>query len=177
MIKQYGCTVLERECFTTLRRGAIYQSNSSSFRHLIGIFAWLGTSPRRHPPSGTATHQHLRWGLSAVSCVILVIQFIPRFKRNSMVLLAILGFYIETATGLLTGLTGGDPVYMAGYFYVLMLIIIAPVYRWILWLMSATSVAGFFTAGYYNGLSFVTPQQKYTLNDFVSLIVFTAVFT
>jgi methyl-accepting chemotaxis protein len=93
-----------------------------------------------------------------------------------MFLLAALGFYLEIATGLITGMTAGDPVYVAGYFFVLILIVVAPVYKALLWLMTTLSVSSFFITGFIYGLEFISERQKYTLNDFVSVTLFSLTF-
>ena len=143
----------------------------------ICLFVWLGYIV----PDGTIYPDRpviiiLRYGLSVVSFIILVLQFIPLFKKNSMYLLAALGFYLEVATGVITGVTGADPVYVAGYFFVLILIIVAPIRRELLWLMTASSVASFTAGGLLHGMAFVTYRQKYTLQDLISVVVFSAVF-
>lgn len=155
-----------------------YQSNlvivPASF---ICIFAWLGyvaADSTIYPDRPLIVY--LRYGLSIASFLLLAVQFVPFFKSRSMFLLAALGFYLEIATGLITGITGGDPVYFAGYFFVLILIIVAPIYRVLLWLMTFFSVSSFFTAGFYHGMEFTTQRQKYTLNDFISVIIFSSVF-
>ncbi len=155
-----------------------YQSNlvvvPASF---ICIFAWLGyvaTDSTIHPNLPSLIY--LRYGLSVISILMLILQFVPFFKSKSMFLLAAVGFYLEIATGLITGMTGGDPVYMAGYFFVLILIIVAPIYKTILWMMTAFSVSAFFLTGLIYGMEFITPRQKYTLNDFISVVIFSALF-
>jgi methyl-accepting chemotaxis protein len=71
---------------------------------------------------------------------------------------------------------GGDPVYVAGYFFVLILIVVAPIYKVILWFITACSIASFFITGYFYELGFTTERQKYTLNDFISVSLFSVVF-
>lgn len=143
----------------------------------ICLFAWIGyvaTDSTIYPDKPLLVY--LRYGLSVISFLILSIQFIPFFKSRSVLLLAALGFYLEIVTGLITGITGGDPVYVAGYFFVLILIIIAPIYKVILWLMTSLSVPLFFLTGFINGMQFSTPRQKYTLNDIITVTVFSIVF-
>lgn len=143
----------------------------------ICVFAWLGyIVPDSIIYPDRPLIVWLRYGLSIAAFITLVLRFIPAFKKKSMYLLAGLGFYLEVATGLLTGVTGADPVYMAGYFFVLILIIVAPINKFILWSMTASSVAVFTVSGLLHGMNFVTEKQKYTLQDFITLLVFTAVF-
>lgn len=123
-----------------------YQSNLVVFpASLICIFAWISyikTDSIIYPDKHLIVYA--RWGLIFFSSVIFTLHFIPYFKKWSMYLLAALGFYLEIATGLLTGLTGGDPVYVAGYFFVIVLIIVAPIYKYLLWAMTLLSVSVFF---------------------------------
>jgi hypothetical protein len=143
----------------------------------ICLFAWLGyvtTDSSIYPDRPMLVY--LRYGLSVVSLLVLALQFVPFFKSKSMYLLAALGFYLETATGLVTGITGGDPVYVAGYFFVLILIIVAPIYKSLLWLMTTLSVSSFFGTGLMHGMAFTTQRQKYTLNDFITVVLFSSVF-
>ena len=144
----------------------------------ICMFVWLGyvkTDSSINPDKPLLVY--LRYGLSVISLLILAVQFVPFLKSRSMILLAALGFYLEIGTGLITGITGGDPVYVAGYFFVLILIIVAPIYKSILWAMTSISVGTFFITGINFGMQFSTQRQKYTLNDFISVAVFSILFT
>lgn len=156
-----------------------YQSNLVVFpASLLCIFAWISyikTDSIIYPDKHLIVYA--RWGLTFIASIIFTLQFIPFFKKWSMYLLAALGFYLEIATGLLTGLTGGDPAYVAGYFFVIILIIIAPIYKHLLWAMTLLSVSVFFIVGLQNGLSFVTEKQKYTLNDMILVVTFSLLFT
>ncbi len=169
----------DREKFPDTYSGELnYQSNLVVFpASLICIFAWINyikTDSIIYPDRHLIVYA--RYGLTIFSTLIFTLQFIPFFKRWSMYLLAALGFYLEIATGMLTGLTGGDPVYVAGYFFVIILIIIAPIYRYLLWAMTGLSVSVFFITGLVHGLSFITEKQKYTLNDMVLVVFFSALF-
>ena len=155
-----------------------YQSNLVVFpATLICIFACINYIPldRAIFPDREGIIL-LRLGLSAFSFLLFICQFIPAFKRNSMLVLAALGYYLEIGTGVLTGLTGGDPVYMAGYFFTLILIIVAPINRYILWSMTTLSVGVFFFTAGFHGIGFATDREKYTITDLASIIVFTFVF-
>lgn len=143
----------------------------------ICIFAWLGyIGPDSSIYPDRPAIVLLRYGLTAVSLATFLLQFFPFFKRNSMLLLTGMGVYLEVATGVITGMTAADPVYMAGYFFVLVLVIVAPINRYLLWFLSLSSVTAFIISGYMYGISFETQKQKYTLHDFTTLIIFTAVF-
>jgi len=143
----------------------------------ICIFAWLGyivPDSINYPDRPVIVY--LRYGLSVIALIVFILQFFTPLKKRSMFLFAIMGFYLEVATGFLTGVTGADPVYMAGYFFVLVLMIVAPINRYLLWLMIIFSVIFFLISGSMHGMSFVTERQKYTLQDFITVIVFTSVF-
>lgn len=143
----------------------------------ICMFAWVGylsTDSAIYPDKPMIIY--LRYGLSIVSFLLLLLQFVPALKQRSMLLLVILGFYLETATGLITGITGGDPVYVAGYFFVLILIIVGPIYKTLLWLMTILSVSTFFITGFIHGMEFTTQRQKYTVNDITLVVFFSIVF-
>lgn len=169
----------DRERFPDTYSGELnYQSNLVVFpASLICIFAWLNYIPldRAIFPDKESIIL-LRLGLSVFSFFIFTLQFIPLLKRNSMLLLAALGYYLEIGTGIISGLTGGDPVYMAGYFFILILIIVAPINRYILWSMTTLSAAVFFFTANMHGLEITTNREKYTLTDMASIIVFTFVF-
>lgn len=169
----------ERERFPETYAGELnYQSNLVVFpASLICIFAWINyikTDSIIYPDKQLIVYA--RYGLTVFSSIIFMLQFVPFFKRHSMYLLAALGFYLEIATGVLTGKTGGDPVYVAGYFFVIVLIIVAPMYRYLLWAMSAISILMYYIVGFNNGLAFVTQKQKYTLNDMTLVVLFSFVF-
>ncbi len=169
----------EREKFPDTYLGELnYQSNLVVFpASLVCIFAWINYIPldRAIYPDKEIIIL-LRLGLSVFSFFIFTFQFIPVLKRNSMILLAALGFYLEIGTGVLTGFTGGDPVYMAGYFFILILIIVAPINRYILWSMTTISAALFFLTANMHGLSITSYREKYTFTDMTSIIVFTFIF-
>ncbi len=164
-----------REKFPDTYSGELhYQSNlivvPAAF---ICLFAWLGyvkTDGAIYPDKPLLIYS--RYGLTLFSFIILALQFVPYLKQRSMFLLAALGFYLEISTGVLTGVTGADPVYVAGYFFILILIIVAPIYKSILWIMSALSVTSFAIIGLIHGMEFTTQRQKYTMNDFTLVVIF-----
>jgi methyl-accepting chemotaxis protein len=144
---------------------------------IICLFAWL-----TYPPVDSALHPDqpfivmLRYGLSLVSALLLVLYAVPWFRMRSMWLLSALGFYIETATGVLTALTKADPVYMGGYFFVLVIVVVAPIHKSVLWAMVTMSIGSFFSIGFSRGMSFSGLAGKYTQNDIMAIIAFTYSF-
>ena len=144
---------------------------------LICIFAWLnyvGVDRQIFPDEPLIPL--LRYGLTIISLIIFILQFFKFFKRHSMALLAILGLYLESATDIITGLAKGDPVYMGGYFFVLMIPLVAPMNKLILWGEILFSVALFFIVGLSRGMEFVTVRDQYTLNDMIVVVLFTLGF-
>lgn len=143
----------------------------------ICIFVWIGYIPvdaQLWP--GEPLIRFLRIGMTIVSLILFILQFFTFFKKRSMWLLAALGFYLEGATGMLTGLTKGDAVYIAGYVFVLVLQIVAPMRKRLLWAMTTVSLMLFFGFGISRGMEFSTVRAKYTLNDLVAVSAFVYVF-
>lgn len=170
---------LDRDEFSASYNGELnYQcSKVIFFASLVCIIAWLsyvGVDSQICPDQPLIPL--LRYGLTAVSLIIFILQFFHFFKRYSMALLAILGLYLEAATGIITGLAKGDTVYMGGYFFVLMIPLVAPMNKFILWGEILFSVALFFVIGLSLGMEFVTVRDKYTLNDMVVVVLFTLGF-
>ncbi len=144
----------------------------------ICIFAWLNyiyVDAQIFP--GEPLIATLRYGLSFVSIVIFLIQFVPAIKQKSMYLLFALGVYLLLATGVLTALTGAEPVYMGGYLFILVIPVIAPIKRNLTWAMITLSLVSFFIIGFMKGMSYETALDKYKFNDLFSVAVFTYVFT
>lgn len=118
----------------------------------------------------------IRIGLSAMAILVLPLFFFARIKYRGLVSLALLGGYLEIATGLLTGLTGSDPVYLGGYFFVLMMIPLAPLPRWITWTLLVISVAVYAVTASFHGANFTTNRGRYSLNDLATLTVVAGLF-
>jgi len=180
MLKRFLARLfLAREKFPDTYLGELnYQSHfvvvAASF---ICIFAWLGyIKPDSTLYPDKPIIVYLRIGLTVISLFIFILTFFNYFKVRSMYLLAALGLYLELATAILTGATGGDPVYMAGYFFVLVLVIVAPVARILLWVMILLSVASFFIMGSFNNIDFRSPRGQYSLNDFIIVVLFVLAF-
>ncbi|TAL37011.1 MAG: hypothetical protein EPN93_06170 [Spirochaetes bacterium] len=144
---------------------------------VICVFAWLGyVSVDRQLYPDEPLIVMLRYGLSATALLVFILQFIPALRKRSMYLLAILGAYLEIATGVLTGASKADPVYMGGYLFVLVIPVIAPLTKSILWALLGSSLAGFFAVGLARGMEFVTVRDQYKLNDLAATTFFAAVF-
>jgi methyl-accepting chemotaxis protein len=180
MLKRFLARLfLAREKFPDTYLGELnYQSHFVVFfASFICIFAWIGyIKPDSALYPDKPIILYLRIGLSCVSLVIFLLTFFDYFKLRSMYLLAIIGFYLETATAVLTAATGGDPVYLAGYFFVLVLVIVAPIAKMFLWGMILISVVLFVGIGSLNNLDFSSPRGRYSLNDFTIVVLFVLAF-
>ncbi len=132
----------------------------------ISIFAWLGyieIDSQEYPNEPVIVA--LRYGLAFVGLLLFILYFLPALKKHSMYLMFILGLYVETATGILTGLTKGDPVYMGGYMYVLIIPIVAPIKKYLIWIMVTISLILFFITGISKGMEFPALRDQYKLRD------------
>lgn len=118
----------------------------------------------------------LRIGLTVAALLVFLLQFIPSLKRHSMWLLMIVGIYVELATGAITGLTKGDPVYMGGYLFVLVIPTVLPVARQLLWVTLGSSLFTFFLVGLSRGMEFTSVRAKYSFNDLLSTTIFAFLF-
>jgi methyl-accepting chemotaxis protein len=144
---------------------------------IICLFAFLGYIPiDKELYPGESLIVSLRVGLSITALCILLLYCIPPFKKRSMYLLVILGVYIQTSAAVITGLTKGDPVYMGGFLFLLVVIVVAPVRKRFLWMMLFLSIGSFFVIGSLKGMSFNTIQDRYKLNDLGAVILFSFVF-
>lgn len=144
---------------------------------IICIFAWIGyikVDAQLHPGEPMITY--LRIGLSVISILILGLYLIPYMKTHSMWLLGALGLYLECATGMITGLARADAVYMGGYIFVLVIPIVAPLQRWILWLLISLSLLFFSMFGLSRGMDFSSVRGLYQLNDLIASSVFVYAF-
>ena len=118
----------------------------------------------------------LRYGLTIVALTVFILQFVPVLKEKSMYLLAVLGLYLLVATGLITGISGADPVYMGGYLFILVVPVIAPIKRNLLWFIVVVSLLVFFASGLSRGMAFESIRDQYKLNDIVATSMFSLVF-
>ena len=84
---------------------------------------------------------------------------------------AVIG-YVEVATGCITGLTGGDPVYLGGYLFILTLAPVVPIPRNWLWGLLAVSLGCFWLTGglveFGTGLGTNDVRARYSLTDLLS---------
>ena len=144
---------------------------------LICMFIWLSyieVDKKLFPDEPMIVY--LRIGLTVISLAVFLLNCIPFFRKRSMYLLTLLGLYLEIATGIITGLSAGDPVYMSGYLFVLVIPVVAPLRREYLWIMIALSLSAFFGLGFSRGMAFESIRDQYKLNDIIATILFTVAF-
>ena len=108
-----------------------------------------------------------RMGLTAIGVVVLLARrLLPAVRYSTLA--AVLVGYLQWATALLTGLTGGEAAYMGGFVFVLMLAPVAPANRAFLWSSLVVALAIFFGAGMAAGMDFDAPLRRYSFTDLIT---------
>lgn len=136
------------------------------FAALAALVVWLPyipTDQELHPDVPAIVY--LRLGLSFVGLLMIAALILVRRPGRAMVLLIAFGAYIQISTGVLTGLSGADPVYMGGYLFVLMLVPLGPMPRAAGWIMIVASLATFTFFARASGASFESARSAYSLKD------------
>jgi methyl-accepting chemotaxis protein len=144
---------------------------------VICLFAWLNyidIDRQLHP--GESLIVLFRYGLTLISLIVIVLYFIPLLKKQSMWLLFLLGLYLEIATGIITGLSKGDPIYMGGYILVLMIPVVVPLRAYLIWLLTGTSVALFVMVGLGSGMELSGVRDQYKFTDLATAVFFVLFF-
>ena len=118
----------------------------------------------------------LRIGFAAFGLVLPLLKLLPLFRARPLALLILFATYMELATALITGLTGGDPSYVGGYIFILTLMIVAPFPLGVSLALVATSIAVFFATGMVRGLNLLQPSYQYSFKDLLSATLVTSMF-
>ncbi len=145
---------------------------------LIAAVAWLFYIPidrQLHPDEPLIIA--IRMGFCVLAALILIAQLIPQLQGRGMLSLIILGSSLEISTAVLTGLSGGDPVYIGGFLFVLMLIPMVPIPRVVQWGLTSVSLACFFVSGSFHDMRFDSLSASYSLLDIIAVTVISVVFT
>lgn len=135
---------------------------------IIILFAWLS-----YIPTDIALHPEVpsliffRIGLSVVGLTLLILRFLPKVNIKGSLLMAISGGYLMFATAIITGLVKGDPLYIGGYLFIIMTIIIGPLKKRVSWTLIIGSLTTFFTIGFLRGMSFSTIEASYSIKDLI----------
>lgn len=143
---------------------------------IVSIFAWLNYIPvdaELHPEQPLIFY--FRIGLTAIAGVSFILTVLPITRRFSMWTFFALGGYLLIATGILTGLTGGDQAYLGGYLFILTVSIVGPIERVLIWSLLTVSIVCFFIFGFSNGMEFSTVRMRYSLNDLLSAYLFSMI--
>lgn len=139
------------------------------FGSLLTMVAWLPYLPLdAHLHPDVPLIPVIRIGLSVISLIIFVLYLSRRFPDCNLLFLNILGAYLVISCGLITALTGADPVYLGGYLFILTLLAVVPVRRWAALIILAASLGVFFVAGFVKGMTFSTWSARYSLLDLLS---------
>jgi signal transduction histidine kinase len=72
---------------------------------------------------------YLRWGLTLVGFISLVLLLTPRFRNRGYWLILFIIYYVGAATAIIMGLVGGHPSYMGGFAIVILTCSLAPIQR------------------------------------------------
>ncbi len=148
------------------------------FSLLIASLAWIPYLPadrQLHPEIPALLY--IRLGLTIFAGLALILQFQQIFVKKARTVMFVVGIYLLNATGLITGLTGGDPVYVGGYLFILMVIIVIPLFKYEAFILLFTSLATFFTSLLITGIDFSDPRFQYSLRDILSTTVVVLAFT
>lgn len=110
----------------------------------------------------------LRLSLSAVSLLVLALQRLPgRPVRPSAAATLLLG-WLQVAGAAITGLSGGDSVYVGGFILLILVGPAIPLPRRVSWSLLALAYLTLIATGALTGLSLATPRSRYSLNDLVT---------
>jgi len=153
---------LERWCNSFINPAAI-----------LAIFAWplyISIDLALYPEHTLMAY--LRWGFTVCGLVALALDFTP-LKRRGYMRLIILESYLVLATGIILGMTQGDPVYMGGFSIVILTIALIPLLRMHALLHLLASLVLFWIIGtLQGGMEFIEPGDAYGLyNLLVSIAV------
>lgn len=168
-----------RNLFNEDYRGELHYQSSRILipSAIIGTVAWLNyvnIDPQLHPDEPAIVF--LRYGLTVSSIISIILFLIPLLRRYAMWIIAFLGCYLEVATGILTGLTKGDSVYVGGFMFVLMVTIVAPIRHYVLWIINGLAVASFIAVGVLKGMQLETLRDQYKFTDLATAFLFSMLF-
>ncbi len=147
------------------------------FATIASLFIWLPYIPtdrELHPDVPAIVY--LRLGLTLVACLSTLCLLLIRSEFRSLILLTIIGTYLEAATGAIAGLSGADSVYIGGYLFVLMIVPIGPLPRTVGWFAIASSLVAFAVCAHLSGASFHTTRDIYSIKDICADAIVSAGF-
>ncbi|MCB1157759.1 MAG: hypothetical protein H7A25_06475 [Leptospiraceae bacterium] len=140
---------------------------------VVGTFIWLPyISLDRVILSSEPSVPFLRLGLSLVSLIILGLQFLPSLQKHRTKLLACLLFYLEVSTGLISGISKCKPVYIGGYYFVILAPVILPIQRMHAYLILMISLVSFSIFALFFGSTLSGYESVYQIADFIGVVIF-----
>ncbi|MSP93529.1 MAG: hypothetical protein EXR79_17345 [Myxococcales bacterium] len=148
---------LDNQCRRVLVPGAV-----------VCLTAWLPylwLDRKLHPDLYAL--QVLRVGLTVVALVVLVLARLPGQPVRPVALSAALMAYLQVATAAITGLSGGDSVYVGGFMFIIMVAPAVPLPLAVTWSSLGASLAVFLATGFVHSMAFATVHGRYSLNDLV----------
>jgi len=118
----------------------------------------------------------LRVGFPVIGLLLFLSRFLKPFRSRSLLLLTLYGAYLEISTGILTACTGGDPAYIGGYLFVLMVLAVAPLQRSTAYSILGASLACFFSIIFFKEINLSNLRTQYSINDIISTTVVISCF-
>ncbi len=119
----------------------------------------------------------LRIGLSFVGIVTYFLYFIPYFKKNALVLVYFVLYYLGYSTAIILGMVGADPIYMGGFCIIILVIGWMPVQRFHAFFLLFSTMLVFGVVGLSYGMTFEKPADLYGLFNVLSSIAISIVAT
>jgi signal transduction histidine kinase len=110
---------------------------------------------------------YLRWGLTLVGSISLVLFFTPFFRNRGYWLVLFIIYYIGAATAIIMGLVGGHPSYMGGFAIVILCCSLAPILRIHALLHLLITLLIFTIVGLIWDLRFALSEETYGLYNVV----------
>ncbi len=132
-----------------------------SIAALLGMPLYIPIDMRLVP--GEMLIPVFRLAVCAIALIVLILGFVPYFRGRSSLLVKVLGYSVLNATAIWTGLAKGEPTYMGGYFFVLMLALLSPLPLAWNYGMLASSLLTFFAVGLSLGMDVTTLHFRFSI--------------
>ena len=119
----------------------------------------------------------IRYGMSLIGILSLILH-LTVMKKKSIALATMLIAYMEIGVGVITGISGGSPNYMGGYFFCLCLLLMIPIPLWLSIGILYSSVATLFLVLKSTNIDFssLPLTYRYTLQDLSILVLVLTLF-
>jgi signal transduction histidine kinase len=110
---------------------------------------------------------YLRWGLTLVGFISLVLFFTPFFRNRGYWLTLFIIYYVGAATATIMGLVGGHPSYMGGFAIIILCCSLAPIQRIHALLHLLITLLIFTIVGFIWDLRFALSEETYGLYNVI----------